>query len=69
MAYIDENGDRDADFTLMDEDPLTGQWRVCASITFLYLFFANINVLNIIIWFMLRGKGPNRRPHTPTKCK
>ena len=28
MVYINENGDRDADFTLLDEEPVTGEWRV-----------------------------------------
>ena len=28
MVYMNENGDRDTDFTLIDLDPSTGNWRV-----------------------------------------
>ena len=28
MVYINENGDRDTDFTLLDMEPGTGNWRV-----------------------------------------
>ena len=28
MVYMNENGDRDTDFTLIDVDPITGDWRV-----------------------------------------
>ena len=28
MFYINPNGDRDADFSLIDLDPLTGDWKV-----------------------------------------
>lgn len=28
MVYMNENGDRDTDFTLIDVEPTTGDWRV-----------------------------------------
>ena len=28
MVYMNENGDRDTDFTLIDVDPNKGDWRV-----------------------------------------
>ena len=27
--YMNENGDRDTDFTLLDMEPSSGKWRVC----------------------------------------
>ena len=28
MVYVNEHGDRDTDFTLLDMEPVTGNWRV-----------------------------------------
>ena len=28
MVYVNQNGDRDADFSLLDLDPVSGEYRV-----------------------------------------